>query len=173
MSTRHHAGPLFTGTQAERLALDTTGLASGAQWIETDTGAIVWWNGSIWTSSGFVPLTTPLTSTDWDGDSYSITAKTLIDLSAVFGVPAGIRAIDAHIIINDSGSPAANLFLILSPNETADQGLGPRCDAAPTDAKVNASVTVPCNVDGDVYYQAAASDAGTMDVWIAIWGYWL
>ena len=31
----------------------------------------------------FVPLTTPLTSTSWDGDARSTTAKTKIDLSAV------------------------------------------------------------------------------------------
>lgn len=122
---------------------------------------------------GLHPLTTPLTSAAWDGDSYSTTAKTLINLPTIFGVPDGIKAIDAHIIINDSGSPAANLFLILSPNNVADQGLGPRCDAAPADAKVNASVLVPCNEDGNVYYQVAASEAATMDAWIAIWGYWI
>ena len=42
-------------------------------------------------------------------------AKTLIDLSAVFGVPAGIKAISATVSCRDSGSAATNnLFVILS-----------------------------------------------------------
>ena len=45
-------------------------------------------------------LTTPLTSTAWDEDSYSTTAKTLIDLSEVFGVPAGVKAVMVKISLN-------------------------------------------------------------------------
>jgi len=45
-----------------------------------------------WVANGGTALT-PLTSTAWDGgDAFSTTAKTLIDLSAVFGVPAGVKA---------------------------------------------------------------------------------
>jgi hypothetical protein len=32
---------------------------------------------------------------------------------------------------------------------------------------------VPCDANGDVYYQITASGSGTMDVWLEIWGYWL
>ena len=52
----------------------------------------------------WVYLQAPLTSTSWDGDSFSTTAKTLIDLSAVFGVPANVKAIYARVFVNDSAS---------------------------------------------------------------------
>ena len=75
----------------------------------------------------FVPLRAPLTSTSWDGDAYSTTAKTKVDLSAVFSVPAGARAVLAHIEVNDSGSAGTDCYLILSPNNTAGQGLAVSC----------------------------------------------
>ena len=64
-------------------------------------------------------LTTPLTSTAWDGDSFSTTGKTLIDLSSVFGVPAGVKAVLVRMIARDSGSSSGYNQLMLSPNSTA------------------------------------------------------
>ncbi|MDD4465707.1 MAG: hypothetical protein PHY25_03390, partial [Dehalococcoidales bacterium] len=56
-------------------------------------------------------LTTPLTSTSWDGDAFSTTSKTLIDLSTVFGAPAGIKAVLCNVAIKDSASAANDCFL--------------------------------------------------------------
>jgi len=72
-------------------------------------------NGTLYAGYAFVPLTTPLTSTAWDGNAYSTTAKTLIDLSAVFGAPAGIKAILAFVVVRDSGSATGDTWLILGP----------------------------------------------------------
>lgn len=117
-------------------------------------------------------LQSPLTSTSWDGDAYSSTAaKTLIDLSAVFGVPAGVKAIDALVNIRDSGSVGTYCYLILSPNDIAGSGKIFKADRAINDAFSPSSDTVPCNSDGDIYYQIVASGSGTMDVVIQIWGY--
>jgi len=35
------------------------------------------------------------TSTDWDGDAKPFDSSGIIDLSAVFGVPAGVKAVAA------------------------------------------------------------------------------
>lgn len=119
----------------------------------------------------FVPLTTPLTSTDWDGDSYSTTAKTKIDLSAVFNAPAGIKAALIKVDIRDSGSASNDRWFMLSPNDTVNQGLS--VSAYPVnDRWARVSMVVPCDANGDVYFQNAAGDA-TMDVFLEIWGYWL
>ena len=68
----------------------------------------------------FVALTTPLTSTSWDGDSFSTTSKTLIDLSTVFGAPAGIKAVLVQLICKDSGSAASNdIYFGVSPNNSS------------------------------------------------------
>jgi hypothetical protein len=122
----------------------------------------------------FIPLTTPLTSTAWDGDAHSTTAKTLIDLSAVFGAPAGIKAVSVRIACRDSGSATTNnLYTLVGPENTA--GVTPviaRPSGLPNDYYAEAAGVCPCDTNGDIYYQIAASGAGTMDVHLQIWGYW-
>jgi len=116
-------------------------------------------------------LTTALTSTAWDGDSYSTNAKTKIDLSAVFGAPAGMKAVLFMLSIRDSGSASNDRWFLLSPNDTANEGLS--VTALPvSDRWTRTALIVPCDVNGDVYFQNAAGDA-TMDVYLEIWGYWL
>jgi hypothetical protein len=149
--------------------IDHTKLAT----IGTNTHAQI--DTYISTDAKYHPLTTPLTSTAWDGDSYSTTAKTLIDLSAVFGVPAGVRAVLVRLLGRDSDS-AANLsgcLLMVSPNNTAYVGLGVRVAGITNDAIGENTVICPCDANGDIYYQIAATGAGTLDAWIEIWGYWI
>jgi hypothetical protein len=114
-----------------------------------------------------------LTSTDWDGDSYSTTAKTKIDLSAVFSAPAGIRKALFKITINDSASAANECWIALSPTDTAGEGLFMRCSGIANDKLASGSLVVPCDANGDVYYQTLASGASTLDISLEIWGYWI
>ena len=117
-------------------------------------------------------LTTPKTSTSWDGDAYSTTAKTKIDLSEVFGVPAGIKAVLVWVAVRDSASQTTDCYLRLSPVSTGDAGMGVNCDYV-NDRYGRHLLIVPCDANGDIYYQIAASGTGTMDVFLQIWGYWL
>jgi hypothetical protein len=124
--------------------------------------------------STFVPLTTPLTSTAWDGDSFSTTAKTKIDLSAVFGVPAGVKAVVVGGTIADSSSGGTICTFRLSPNNT--DGQAPM--VANTLYVANGTYvpfhgTIPCDSGGDIYYQITASGTNTMVIILQIWGYWL
>ena len=122
----------------------------------------------------FVALTTPLTSTSWDGDARSTTAKTKIDLSDVFGVPAGVKAILVRITARDSGSSSGYCQFALSPNNTAGSvAIQAYLQGVANDVYVTANGVVPCDSGGDVYYQITASGTGTLDAIIEIWGYWL
>ena len=124
--------------------------------------------------SGWHFLTTPKTSTSWDGDAYSTTAKTKIDLSAVFGVPAGVKAVMVRMAARDSGSSTWYCQLGLSPNSTAGSvAVQAYLHGVPNDVYVSVNGIVPCDGNGDVYYQIAASGTGTLDAIIEIWGYWL
>jgi len=123
--------------------------------------------------SNFVQLQAPLTSTSWDGDARSTTAKTLIDLSAVFGTPANIKAVLIRAEIRDSGSASADTYIFLAPTDAASVGIMESCAGLANDYRARGTHVVPCNGDGDIYYQIAASGAGTMDVKLEIWGYWL
>lgn len=121
----------------------------------------------------FVPLTTPLTSTSWDGDAYSTTAKTLIDLSEVFGAPAGIKAVLVRLIARDSGSSSFNAYVDLSPSSGITSALSVRPGGKANDYWDENNGVVPCDSNGDIYYKIGASGAGTMDVVLEIWGYWI
>jgi len=120
----------------------------------------------------FVPLTTPLTSTSWDGDARSTTGKTLIDLSSVFSVPAGVKAVLVMVSIRDSASSSNDTWFLLSPNDIATQGLS-LTGHATNDRWQRQAFVVPCDANGDVYYQINASGTNTMDCYLEIWGYWL
>ncbi len=132
-------------------------------------------NAAEYTGSVFVPLTTPLTSTSWDGDAFGTVSKTLIDLSAVFGVPAGVKAVLVECAVRDSASSGVTSFqgVILGPTNSANLGRDFACNAMPNDSFARAQGIIPCDANGDVYYQTAASGSGTLDVSLEIWGYWI
>ncbi len=122
------------------------------------------------TPSSWHYLTTPLTSTSWDGDAHSTTAKTLIDLSAVFGVPAGVRAVLLFIWVRDSGSASTDTYLILGPTSTNLVGMA--VDPHTVNDRIKRGwLIVPCDANGDIYYQIGASGSGTFDVCIQVFGY--
>jgi hypothetical protein len=124
--------------------------------------------------AGWHFLTSPLTSTAWDGDSFSTTAKTKIDLSVVFGVPAGVKAVLVRLAARDSASYAnAGLYISLSPTDAAGGAAILRPAGIVNDVYTDGMFIVPCDANGDVYYQIAASGTGTLDAIIEIWGYWL
>ncbi len=119
-------------------------------------------------------LTTPKTSTSWDGDARSTTAKTKIDLSDVFGVPDGVKAILVRLTARDSGSSSGACQFALSPNNTADSVAAQAyLQGVANDVYVSENGVVPCDSGGDVYYQITASGTGTLDAFIEIWGWWL
>lgn len=125
------------------------------------------------TLAGWYFLTSQLTSTAWDGDAFSTTSKTLIDLSTVFGAPAGIKAVLCNVAIKDSASAANDCFLCLSPNASALSGPKVACSGLANSKYGYGEVVVPCNANGDIYYQVSASGSGTANIYLEIWGYWL
>ena len=118
-------------------------------------------------------LTTPLTSTSWDGDSFSTTGKTLIDLSTVFGVPAGVKAVLVKIAIRDSASASSACLFQLSGTSTGSNYSLTTLASPVNDRYGYSQGIVPCDANGDIYYQITASGTGTMDIYLEIWGYWL
>lgn len=119
-------------------------------------------------------LATPLTSTAWDGDSFSTTAKTKIDLSVVFGVPDGVKAVLIIMGARDTGSLAGNCYFAVSPNDTASSWAALlKLNGVPDNTQFRQTNIVPCDANGDLYYQCAATGTGTLNLWLEIFGYWL
>jgi len=148
--------------------------AGALKWLTLGTGLTITDTTIKPSQPQFYPLTAQLTSTSWDGDARSTTAKTLIDLSSVFEAPAGVKAVIVNAAVRDSGSAAAaDALLCLGPNNSSLAGPKISCAGLPNDVWAYGSFTVPCDSNGDIYYQIVASGSGTMDVYLEIWGYWL
>ena len=113
----------------------------------------------------FVALTTPLTSTSWDGDSKGTGDRATVDLSVVFGVPAGVKAVLMSI---QTTGDAANDYIRFGPN--AGNNFTLTCRTTVASQIAHASGIVPCDANGDVYCYTS----GTVEsVYVWIWGYFL
>ena len=110
-------------------------------------------------------LTTPKTSTSWDGDTKTTSDRAIVDLSTVFGVPAGIKAVLMSI---QTQADAVNEYIRFGPSSTYNYALTCRTPVAGQIA--HATGVVPCDSNGDVY----CYPSGTIEnVYVYIWGYWL
>ena len=120
-----------------------------------------------------MPLATALTSTSFDGDSFSsTTAATKIDLSAVFNAPAGIRACLFVISLRDSASQTNDCYFYIGATDVQYEGACINCGY--TDDRWNrGTLLAPCDANGDCYYELNASGTNTMDIYLSIIGYWL
>lgn len=153
--------------KVDKLGREVTALRGGR-----DTGYFTF-------NSPFMPFRSPLTSTSWDGDAFSTTAKTLIPVRSTFTnaagefVPDGAKAILVRLAASDSGSAGANCFIGVAPDATADlYALVCKPYGRPNSTLEHESGVVPCDIDGNIYYQCLATGAGTLNVTLQIWGYW-
>ena len=116
-------------------------------------------------SGKFIALTAPLTSTDWDGDDKTTADRAIVDLSSVFGVPAGVKAVLMSV---QTQAAAANNYIRFGPSSTYSYAL--TCRTAVGGQIAHAFGIVPCDSNGDIYCYPSATIAG---VQVYIWGYWL
>ncbi len=113
----------------------------------------------------FHPLTTKLTSTSWDGDSKGVADNGIIDLSAVFGLPAGITAVLLRLSMNDTTVGASVTY---GPNAANNNAIILRAQVS--GQLIDQTGIVPCDPNGDIYTVFSQ----TLDnVYIVIYGYWI
>jgi len=163
------------GADAHVIATDASGNAVVTGNVRHD-GNLVSYKGAVsYTGYSYVPLTTVLTSTSWDGDAHSDEAWTKIDLSAVFGAPAGIKAVALSVRVRDSAAWGTGLlYIAFDPNASpAASGDYLTVYAFGGDIRNGSSGVVPCDVNGDIYYTIDASGTNTFDVWMTITGYFI
>jgi len=115
----------------------------------------------------FYPLTTPLTSTSWDGDAKTSADNGIIDLSASFGAPANIKAISVRVEVT---STTAGKAVFIKTATGVGNALVVTTQVA--DLPLNAYTIVPCDANGDVYF-IAETGATFTSVTLEIYGYWL
>ena len=112
---------------------------------------------------GFHPLTTALTSTSWDGDAKTTGNNGTIDLSSVFGAPAGIKAVLVRFLIKGAVDitgwlgPSSGNSVVVARTNIADKAW-------------NAESICPCDANGDIWFNTTGN---LTEVHIIIWGYWI
>ena len=103
------------------------------------------------------------TSTDWDGDAKN--GNTIIDLSAAFGLPAGVKAVSLQLAIIDE-TPA--VYGRLSQT-SALLNTGVLCRTQVANQYIDVAGIVLCDANGDIYW----NQGGELDgVNIYVSGYW-
>lgn len=125
-------------------------------------------NSTDYTGYIYVPLSTPLTSTSWDGDNKTSSNNGTIDLSSVFGVPAGIKAVKLSVQLQCN---TAGKYANFGINSTYNYMLGQIIQVA--NAKIVMQGDVNCDSNGDIYFATDAATGSEMSVYVRIWGYYI
>lgn len=118
-------------------------------------------------SSRYVPLATHLSSTDWNGDAKTSANNGTIDLSSVFGAPAGIKAVSVRWITQSDTTGKEAALQITSAG--ASLCISNRHPA--TGTYVEQTSVCTCDANGDIYV-SFASGANYL-AWLIITGYWI
>ena len=140
----------------------------GATTLHTHTGIDTYIkdNGKItW-------LTTPLTSTSWDGDARSTTTATKIDMSSVFsGYPTdAVKAVMVRLACRDSAAlGTTGLSIEVGPSATYYYNVS--TVAIGGDVVSSQTAWCSCDANGDIYFRVVASGTETLDAWLEVWGY--
>jgi hypothetical protein len=130
---------------------------------------------NTFSTSKFVQLATPITSTTWVISSpKSSTSPTLIDMSATFtGYPTTPpTALLVRLIARDSVAVhRTDLYAAFGPSTTRYYQLS----VHPVGGDIQAATggVINCDANGDIAYSLVASGTNTMDVQVEIWGYWI
>lgn len=146
------------------VAGDTSLTPSAGQVLYTDD-LIARRSATNYTVYGFVPLTTGLTSTNWDGDAKTTADNGTIDLSAEFGVPANVKAVLVRLAHSDS---TPGRVCRVGPNAAWSYTLTTVTPAAGIQ-DTNTAI-VPCDNNGDIYFYC---NGDVNNVYMQIYGYML
>lgn len=113
-------------------------------------------------------LSTKATSAYYNGDNFS-TGTSTIDLSTRFGLPAGIKAINATLIVSSNGNAVTD-YVWLGPSASpGDNQL--KSQTHHGNNQVYESGIVKCSASGDIFMTVNAST--TVRIWIEIWAIYI
>jgi len=113
-----------------------------------------------------VPLAAPLTSTSWDGDPKTSANRGIIDLSAVFGAPAGVKAVSVWMLTTcDAATKQVHLC---TTSDLATIQVTTRHHVVTLGYPNNGVVN--CDANGDIYFYC---DAANFTVELRVLGYWI
>jgi hypothetical protein len=145
------------------------GLSVGT-FLSGGTGNILYYNDILARRGGvnhtgyiYIPYTTAKTSTSWDGDAKTAANNGTLDLSAIFGIPANVKAISCRLTMY---SGTVNSTVVIGPN-SGQSNMVTRTQVANVSADQIGIVT--CDANGDIYIAIS----GSMFITLIINGYFI
>jgi len=117
-------------------------------------------------ATGWTFLAEALTSTSWDGDAKGTANNGILDLSAVFNVPAGVDAVLVLLTVKDNSSGDTR-YVALGPS-SGNYSMVTRVMA--NDVYNTTQGVVPCDANGDIYVKMSGDNIDY--VHLSIWGYY-
>jgi hypothetical protein len=149
------------------VGLDFTIITPAADGIQYAGDLHPYRNSTTYTGYVFVPLTTALSSTSYDGNDTVNVGTTSIDTSAVFSAPVGIKAALVQMAATWAAAAEAST-LSLRPLGGSVNACGVRAQTTFAQA---ATAIVPCDANGD--FDVVVANANATNVVIRLWGYWI
>ena len=130
-------------------------IVMGAPTPDSTPGRVVTPPGPTW-------LTTPLSNGAWDYDSKTSADDGILDLSALFGVPAKAKAVLLRV---STRSTNAGSYSLIGPSSTYPDAMIGRVQV--DNRAIDQSAWIPCDANGDIYF----SCSGTCIMSIFVWSY--
>lgn len=126
-------------------------------------------DGSLRTGYIFVPLSTPATSTDWDGNDTKTPGTYSIDTSASpWSIPAGVKAVLVQVSAQWAAANNSST-LTVRPRGGSTNVMVIRASVA--SVNVDGMGIIPCDANGDI--DIVVSTANAVNTVLRIWGYFL
>jgi hypothetical protein len=162
------AGDLTLADAKKLLWSDVNLYRSAANVLKTDDSLDVVGDYKRDGTTGYIFVPYRATSTSWDGDQKYDANNGVIDLSAVFGLPAGIKAISATLQIACAtvgktvtlGASSAYRYQLVQETQVANN-------------YISNTGLVTCDANGDVYFWTDAVTAAKAAVYLVIYGYYI
>jgi len=154
------AGGLYVGS---------TGTDPDADDIHFDGNLKSMKNSTVYDVYAIHPVTAPFTSTSWDGDDAKTVAASPyeIDTSAVFGVPAGVKAVYIRLATKWAGVDNAYSCNVRAKGGSSGQVV---CRSDVSAGGWNeATGWVSCDANGDI--EVVVGGADTTAVFLELWHY--
>jgi len=121
-----------------------------------------------------IPLSTPLGSTSYDGDAFSSDGSAVrIDLSTVFGAPAGIKGVILQLSIRDTSTSAGNALITFFNDGTSPVSAQVFRCVPHQNQWISGQLYVPCDSNGDIYRKITAGSGSSFEIYMYIIGYQL
>jgi hypothetical protein len=144
-----------------------TGTAPGDNNVEYEGDLRKLQDGSLRTGYIFVPLTTPKTSTDWDGDVKNTGTYDIDSSASPWSLPAGVKAIVIRLAAN-WGAANSGYYAALRPNGQTEFTSVVK---AYFNGYVEMTAVVPVDSNGD--FEVVIGGANTTGVYLQLWGYYV